>query len=333
MKKFVSIVIALVMVLSMTSAFAWEVKCETRSYAWDCPTELNWCGKGKVEVVPFVKVNSTACAADGWKFVESDCAAAVNSTEVNYAIKLTFDAFPNMTWWNAAEITIKVDGIELPNTVNYKDAYTPSGTARKIKLDEELYPEEQVYYLLNDGSKWINEDDDAFDLKNVVVTAKVLEAEKAEVCATLISQNDGVGEYIWGDYYVFVDDEVEGYDYAIAFSDNAEYEKNVVVMLVKDGKVSAINADEASKKFYDAVNADFNLSACSIGTCVDADNIQNNFGWYDKLKDCLTWNTEASSTVNAECAVSVEIPKTGDVSVVAYAVMAIVAAAGTMLKK
>ena len=60
--------------------------------------------------------------------------------------------------------------------------------------------------------------------------------------------------------------------------------------------------------------------------------INKNFGWNDEIESCFTWSKEGASVVNPDC--TIEIPKTGDVSVVAYAVMALVAAAGAMgLKK
>ena len=60
--------------------------------------------------------------------------------------------------------------------------------------------------------------------------------------------------------------------------------------------------------------------------------INANFGWNDEIESCFTWSKNGTAIVNPEC--KVEIPKTGDASVVAYAVMALVAAAGAMgLKK
>ncbi|MBQ7091470.1 MAG: hypothetical protein IJN83_02315 [Clostridia bacterium] len=322
MKKIFAIALALVMVLSMASAFAWKVECETRNYAWNCDVDETYCGQGKVEVVPYVVVNATACEDDGYKFVESECAAAVNTTEVFYAIRLTVDAYPDTDWWYAAELVIETEGVKLPAKTQYKDAYTPKGQIDKILADEDLYTEEQVLYLAADGQSWINEEDDAFELEKVVVRAKVVEAENAEVCATLTSENDGVGVYEWEDYVVTVEEggtytvnqTTYECDYNITFEDeDGKYE---VVMWVYDGKVLAIDALGASKAFYNAVNTDFNLDACTIGTCVGADDIQYNFGWEDEIKDCLTWNTEAASVVNAECIVA--IPKTGDASVLAW---------------
>lgn len=69
-----------------------------------------------------------------------------------------------------------------------------------------------------------------------------------------------------------------------------------------------------------------------LGDCVKGSTIKAIFGWEDSASSKATWNKDALAIVNAECQVA--IPKTGDVSVVAYAVMALVAAAGAMgLKK
>lgn len=69
-----------------------------------------------------------------------------------------------------------------------------------------------------------------------------------------------------------------------------------------------------------------------LGDCVKGSTIKAIFGWEDSVSSKATWNKDALAIVNAECQVA--IPKTGDVSVVAYAVMALVAAAGAMgLKK
>lgn len=69
-----------------------------------------------------------------------------------------------------------------------------------------------------------------------------------------------------------------------------------------------------------------------LGDCVKGSTIKAIFGWEDSASSKATWNKNALAIVNAECQVA--IPKTGDVSVVAYAVMALVAAAGAMgLKK
>lgn len=62
--------------------------------------------------------------------------------------------------------------------------------------------------------------------------------------------------------------------------------------------------------------------------CMSDDILICNFG-----KICKTEATAAWSIVESVKAPSFSIPKTGDMSVIAYAVMAVVAAAGVMLKK
>lgn len=69
-----------------------------------------------------------------------------------------------------------------------------------------------------------------------------------------------------------------------------------------------------------------------LGDCVKGSTIKAIFGWEDSASSKATWNKDAVAIANAQCQVA--IPKTGDVSVVAYAVLALVAAAGAMgLKK
>ena len=70
----------------------------------------------------------------------------------------------------------------------------------------------------------------------------------------------------------------------------------------------------------------------NFGTCMTKKAINKNFGWDNEQESCTSYKKDALAIVNPDCQVA--IPKTGDVSVVAYAVMALVAAAGAMgLKK
>ena len=102
MKKIFAIALALVMVLSMASAFAAN-DCST--FDWTCSTKATNCGKGKVEVVPYVMVN-TAC---GWDYEVSTCATAITTQKVYYAVKLTVEANPDMEWWKEAELKVTGD--------------------------------------------------------------------------------------------------------------------------------------------------------------------------------------------------------------------------------
>ena len=104
----------------------------------------------------------------------------------------------------------------------------------------------------------------------------------------------------------------------------------LVTYTIKDDKIYKIDYTQAcGKAQYETIKAFFGLD---INTTITSKLIKKNFGWDDEVKHCFQWSKNASAIVDPEC--KIEIPKTGDVSVVAYAVMALVAAAGAMgLKK
>ena len=106
--------------------------------------------------------------------------------------------------------------------------------------------------------------------------------------------------------------------------------KRLVKYTIKDEKVTGIEwSNECGADDYNTIKTYFNLE---IGTPVSAKAINDNFGWDNKVESCFQWSKNGAAITNPEC--KVEIPKTGDASVVAYAVMALVAAAGAMgLKK
>lgn len=307
MKKFVAIVIALVMVLSMTSAFALN-NCYTGDFAWGCPTTTTACGKATVEVVPYVKVNS---ACNGWEYQVSDCAAAIKTEDVFFALKVTIPADVDPAWFGVASITFESAGLDL----------AAEATLPTIPVFADAKGDGWVCYW--NGTEWSEVEEADFDLNNNVIAAEVTNYSKAKVCMTIASENSGYGTWTYGDYEVVVAAGSISIDKACG----GEFE---MTWDATTGKVNAIGA--TSDAYLNEVKAAFNLTNCVIGTCVNDENIQANFGWDDEQTDCFAWSAEGATTVNPECAVSVEIPKTGDVSVVAYAVMAIVAAAG-MLKK
>ena len=325
MKKIFAIALALVMVLSMASAFALN-DCFS-GFDWTCSTTTTNCGKGKIEVVPYVKVNN-GCGSYDWQV--STCATAINSENVYFAVKLTIDAYPDKAWWDAATIEYEAKGLEgLPKSMTL-DTKQAAGFTVDEKEDEAL-----VYYLKKDVTGWVKEDDAAFDLKNVVISAKVKDAAKAKFCATLESEYHGFthnsagaglahASWKYGDYTVTLQWKAKDAGKMTITNDCGKK----FVMSWVDGKVNSITGDAA---FVAEVQAKFNLSGCVIGTCVDEDIVQRNFGWDDEFESCFNWSNKGASVVDPECVVS--IPKTGDVSVVAYAVMAVVAAAGAMLKK
>ncbi len=314
MKKIFAIALALVMVFSMASAFALN-DCFS-GFDWSCPTTYTDCGKAKVEVVPYVLENN-GCGDVDW--VVSDCATAIKTKEVAFAIKMTVDAYVDADWYAEAEVEVELVG--LVGEGEYKVAVPAD-----VKYGED---EAQVFYLKADG-KWINEEDKAFDLVNVVHETEVLDAKKAEVCATLTSEHDGFKDsWTYGDYKVKVATTTDASGDFGTLTITEKKCNNEVVITWKEGEV--VDISTTSEAFRAEVFAKFNLTGCGFGTCIDAEIVQRNFGWDDEFENCFKWSTKGASVVNPECVVA--IPKTGDVSVVAYAVMAVVAAAGAMLKK
>ena len=328
MKKIFAIALALVMVLSMASAFA--SACVTGPFDWSCATTTNKCGKAKFEVIPYVTTNA---ACNELSYVQSNCAAAINGENVYYALKLTIDKDVDPEWWATVKLYYSIAGM----TKNKEKT-----AVANVELDMNKYPEDTskngwVYYLtLNaDGTQkaWSKEvtEDDNFDIANVMNKSVVKEYAKAKVCAYLEAESTLGNKVTVGNYMV---------EYALD-GNQKDYWLNVYN---KDGstKLVAYKIDAKSEK---VVKIDY-TSACGeadyatikafmgldIGTCVTKDAIKANFGWKESPKSCYQWATKGTAVVDPEC--KIEIPKTGDVSVVAYAVMALVAAAGAMgLKK
>ena len=190
MKKIFAIALALVMVLSMASAFA--SYC-TGGFDWTCATDSTYCGQGKVEVIPYVKANN-ACGGFDWQV--SECASAVNSEKVYYALKLTVDEYADAEWWTApAEVTLSYKGL--------KNEAPDVELSWKALTDDDDFEEDEVnvfYYDFEDEAWDIVNDD--FELENSNVRAeKVKKAADAKVCAKLTSEDAGM-DGIVGDYYV-----------------------------------------------------------------------------------------------------------------------------------
>jgi len=349
MKKIFAIALAAVMVLSMASAFAVS-DCAVWGTNWPCTVDDNdFCGKAVVEVVPLVKVN-TAC---GWEYQVNECAGAVRSTNVYFALKLTVDAYPDPAWFDAAVLEVE-----------YSDNLTAVGTAAEAPeafagVDMEA-KKEAVYYLLNDNTAWVDvedwDDEDLYDpaltLKNFAFEATASEETPAfcetwgeyEVCATLVSYYDGaqVGDYeaeevVYdkaGDYFYNFSDftdlattDIEDLadakysgDITIVAKNSRGVVVNKVVLTVVDGAIVNANWNFAeyddNDKFYNKLMADFGFNSCGTAACVTDTNIQKNFGWNDEQEDCFKWSTKAAAVVDAECVVA--IPKTGDASLLAW---------------
>ncbi|MDD6045533.1 MAG: hypothetical protein PUC76_07835 [Clostridia bacterium] len=328
MKKIFAIALALVMVLSMASAFA--SACSVGPFDWTCATKNNNCGKVKVEVVPYVKVNADCNDVD---YVANTCAGAVKGEKVYFTMKLTVDAHVDAEWFHHS--ALKVDYTELlaedgvtpkPDVTNLWVEGTPQ-TFTSLDLDAD---KEKTYYWNETTTSWEENDDDfEFGAKNLI-TAVVGNASKAKVCATITSKNENFTEGIVGDYKVYYEAGRGMWITEADYDEEEDPENAVFYALDEDDKVTGIFKmnDKCSTNFYNAVTSFFGIT---MGTCLNQDTVDANLGWDEKQESCFKWSKEAAAIVDANCVVS--IPKTGDVSVVAYAVMAVVAAAGAMLKK
>lgn len=323
MKKIFAIALALVMVLSMASAFALN-NC-SGNFSWTCPAKVNYCGRGTVEVVPYVKLNN-GCGGYDWQI--NTCATAINTERIYFAIKLNVEANPDSThnhtqesyWWKEASLKITVTGANAGARFNkYEEKIT--SIYQGIEWDAKKAKEYYFNFITEEWDEVEDATEDVATLNNFVKEAVVTKATKAKVCAELVSAHSGLGVWHYGDYTVTVNPN------NIIFVNGTDR----MTIVMTNGKVTSVNA---SADFAAKVVADFNLNNCTLGTCINEDTIKANFGWDTDgaLKKCFSWSDKGVAITNPEC--KIEIPKTGDVSVVAYAVMALVAAAGAMgLKK
>lgn len=323
MKKIFAIALALVMVLSMASAFA--SACVTGPFNWSATATAANCGKGKVEVVPFVKVND-GCGNYVWQ--ANNCAAAINSENVFYAVKLTVEPKADNEWWKAATLKVELKGLK-----GTEGTWGPLAGSPGIEWAEE--DDTLEYYLKSDLSTWVKASDwKDMSSKNqaaYIFKATVTDAGKAKVCATLKSKLETYAGGIVGNYFVKVTEKDGKLFIGVSSKNTNGTEKDrLVTYTIENEKVTAIKWEAVcGADDYNTIKAYFNLE---IGTPVSRDAINKNFGWDNKVESCFQWSKNGAAITNPEC--KVEIPKTGDASVVAYAVMALVAAAGAMgLKK
>ena len=302
MKKIFAIALALVMVLSMASAFA--SACVTGPFSWDCATKTTNCAKATVEVVPYVKTNA---ACDKVSYVESDCAAAVNGENVYYALKLTVPKDIDTEWWAQSTLALSVKGME--QNWDEKNWAKPDYTTF-ADTDKDGWV---FYHKIGTGWVEATENDD-FDVADVMNKSVVKEYAKAKVCLTLKSVNEFTEATI-GDYFV----KYNKADKALAVkNENGSW---VRFEMGSDDKIDDITVPNlATCDNKDAVikaALEFLGLGCGYGVCVTEDAINANFGWNDKVESCFAWKTQnAMAVVDAECVVA--IPKTGDASVLAW---------------
>ena len=306
MKKIFAIALALVMVLSMTAAFA--SPC-TAGFDWTA-TSTTACGKAKLEVVPYVKV-SNGCGGYDWQV--SECAGSVKDEKVYFAIKLTVDADLDTEWWNKAALTISSTGM----TSNYtKAALDKTGVASSDK--------EAVYYYKWEGSgSWVKVGTEAGQISvadDVEVASavgvymkgmEVADSSKAKVCVNLNSTGNDFSSGTVGKYFVTWNNgllQVWEKNGAAATEWLATYTVNAddVVTKVEYQAKSCAPYDMASIKAFFGIDE---------GTKITQKLVNKNFGWDDKIEDCFKWNA-TTAIVDAECVVA--IPKTGDASVLAW---------------
>ena len=309
MKKIFAIALAVVMVLSMTAAFALN-NC-SGTFSWACPADVDNCGKGNVEVVPYVKVN-VACDPY-FDYEVSTCAAAVAQENVYYALKLTVDANADDLWWAVADLTMTYKGVTTQRTV----ADPVWATLKAAIANNKSASSANTFYynFVSDSWDLVTSTFEFKAAQHLDLTAVVTKPSTAKVCAKLESEDSGYNAAGWtyGDYTVTITRPSATADkqgsLTVANKTGASFNMTWV-----DGKVNAITA--TSEAFMNEVKSVFNLGGCVVGTCVTNDIIQGNFGWKDKFESCFAWSTKGASVVDAECVVA--IPKTGDASVLAW---------------
>ena len=296
MKKIFAIALALVMVLSMASAFA--SPCTAGPFDWTKVSSKN-CGKMTVEVIPYVKVN-TNCAPY-YDYEMSTCAAAVAGEKVYYAVKVVIDKNLDREWYAAIANPVAVD------LTGMKEAdYSLAG----IDL-ETLYDEDEkltLYYDFADG-EWEDAEATGFEFgANNLKVATVDNPGKAKVCVSFTSQVKNFESGVIGNYFVAVEYE-DAKNGIMAIHEDEDETQNVVLVAFENGEVAGIykQNDKCSTTFLNSVMGYFGFD---FGTKMDQDLINANFGWEDEVKSCFAWSKAASAIVDAECVVA--IPKTGD---------------------
>ena len=330
MKKIFAIALALVMVLSMASAFAAANLPGSCSWGtWDCTSYTANCGVAKAEVVKFVRTN------DCDPFVESDCAAVVKGERVYFAFKVTFEENVNKEWFEHEATLLKLSYTNLCS-----DATLAAAVA---DADYYLDAMGKTYDdVKKGGTFWVTKAGQLvkdFDA-DTCVREGYAKSTGVKVCANVAYKFDGkTGVMDFGKYTVeYKTDATSNYLKVVdkATSDVAYFDIGSGTLKGIEVAGNKIYNAYANGKFYgikyDGANAEIIVDGdtCSylpammqflkleFGACVTDDGVKAFLGWDDDdaFKACATWSKNASSIVDADCVVA--IPKTGDASVLAW---------------
>ena len=336
MKKIFAIALALVMVLSMASAFAAASMPGTCDWGtWDCTTYTSNCGVAHAEVVKFVRTN------DCDPFVESDCAGVVIGEHVYFGVKVVFDKDVNVQWLKHAntKLTVKTSKTTAATAIDDKVSLLGALVAGNSDWGSSTTTKDIAKYV-SGKTYWFNGTALVEEFSNACVYTKpIADSTGVKVCANVEYDFDGkTGAVDFGKYTV---EYVAASSTAPAYLEVTDVATNdVASFFIIDGKVNCVgingkvyNAyvnntfygwDSTYNKFAADADTCMFLQAMmgflkiNIGDCVTDDGIKAFLGWDDDdaFKVCTTWSKNASAIVDAECVVA--IPKTGDASVLAW---------------